>query len=104
MTELSPAEIDEILKALANPQRREILVWLRTPQACFPDQKHALDAGVCAGQICEKSGLSASTMSAHLAALQRAGLVSSQKIGQWIFYSRNEAVIEVFLRQMPQAF
>lgn len=104
MTELTPAEFDEILKALANPQRREVLVWLRTPQASFPGQKHSFEAGVCAGQICERSGLSASTMSAHLAALQRAGLVSTQKLGQWIFYSRNEEVIEAFLRQMPQAF
>lgn len=104
MPELSPDSIDEILKALAHPQRRQILVWLKTPQAAFPTHQHSFDAGVCAGKIHEKSGLSASTMSAHLAVLQRAGLVNTQKIGQWIYYSRNEAVITAFMQQMPQAF
>jgi DNA-binding transcriptional ArsR family regulator len=104
MPELSPADIDEILKALAHAQRRQILVWLKTPQEAFPTHQHPFDAGVCAGKIHEKSGLSASTMSAHLAVLQRTGLVSTQKIGQWIYYSRNEAVIDAFKRQMPEVF
>lgn len=104
MLELSPDEMDEILKALAHPVRREMLVWLKTPQQCFPGQKYSFEPGVCAGQIHEKCGLSASSSSAHLAVLQRAGLVRTEKIGQWIFYSRNEAVIEAFMRQMPSVF
>ena len=56
--------------------------------------------GVCAGKIFEKAGLSQSTVSAHLATLQKAGLVSSQKVGQWIFYARNEALIAQFLKRM----
>ena len=38
-----------------------------------------------------------------LATLQRAGLISSQKIGQWHFFKRNEATIEAFLEQLRQA-
>lgn len=104
MPELTPADIDEILKALAHPQRRQILVWLKTPAGAFPTHQHPFDAGVCAGKIHEKSGLSPSTMSAHLAVLQRAGLVSTQKIGQWIYYSRNEALIALFKHEMPDVF
>ena len=59
-------------------------------------------AGVCAGLIDARTGLSQSTVSAHLAALQRAGLVTSQRVGQWIFYKRNEETIKAFLDHMNQ--
>ena len=90
-------DIDEIIKALAHPVRREIIGWLKTPQKSFPAQVHSFELGVCAGRIFEKSNLSQSTVSAHLANLQRAGLITPRKVGQWIFYSRNEALIEKFL-------
>jgi DNA-binding transcriptional ArsR family regulator len=90
-------DIDAIHKALANPIRREILAWLREPQAHFADQELPLDQGVCAGRIDARCGLSQSTVSAHLAVLQKAGLVSSKRVGQWVFFKRNEAVIEAFL-------
>jgi len=93
-------DIDAIHKALANPVRRSILAWLKTPEQCFPEQEYPLDLGVCAGQIDARSGLSQSTVSAHLATLQRAGLVTSRRVGQWIFYKRDEAVIEAFLHHM----
>jgi len=41
-------------------------------------------------------------VSAHLAVLQRAGFIQGQKIGQWIFYSRNEAVLATFLAGLQQ--
>ncbi|MCW0207898.1 MAG: helix-turn-helix domain-containing protein, partial [Achromobacter sp.] len=47
-------------------------------------------------------GLSQSTVSSHLAVLQRAGLISATKVGQWVFFRRNEAVIAAFLRQLNQ--
>ncbi|WP_261509558.1 ArsR/SmtB family transcription factor [Burkholderia multivorans] len=90
-------DIDAILKALANPVRREILVWLKTPDVHFPDQTLPYHHGVCAGQIDARCGLSQSTVSAHLATLQRAGLVTSTRVGQWAFFKRNEAVIDAFL-------
>jgi len=92
--------MDDIIKALAHPLRREILVWLKDPQKSFPMQEHSFELGVCAGKIVEKADLSNSTMSVHLATLQKAGLITSRKVGQWIFYSRNEQLIEKFLKQM----
>ena len=56
--------------------------------------------GICAGMIFEKAELSRSTVSAHLASLQRAGLVTTRKVGQWIFYARNEALIDKFLKRI----
>lgn len=93
-------DIDAIHKALANPVRRQILAWLRTPADYFADQEYPLDLGVCAGLIDQRTGLSQSTVSAHLATLQRAGLVTSKRIGQWIFFKRNEEVIDAFLHHM----
>ncbi|MFV3328890.1 ArsR/SmtB family transcription factor [Pseudomonas sp. NY15372] len=97
-----PLDLDEIIKALSHPVRREILIWLKDPAAQFPDQYHSTEHGVCAGQIDQRCGLSQSTVSAHLATLQRAGLITSQKIGQWHFFKRNEETIQAFLEQMSQ--
>ncbi|VUD67372.1 hypothetical protein TDB9533_03760 [Thalassocella blandensis] len=95
-----PNEFDEAIKALAHPLRRQILQWLKQPDQHFPDQYHSFDAGVCAGQIHQKSKLSGSSASAHLALLHKVGLLNCQKIGQWHFYSRNENAIENLLKQM----
>jgi DNA-binding transcriptional ArsR family regulator len=93
-------DTDAIHKALANPTRREILAWLKSPAEYFSAQEYPLDLGVCAGLIDQQAGLSQSTISAHLATLQRAGLVTSRRVGQWVFFKRNETVISQFLAQL----
>jgi len=97
---VSELDTDAIHKALANPTRREILAWLKSPADYFSSQEYPLDLGVCAGLIDRQAGLSQSTISAHLATLQRAGLISSRRVGQWIFFKRNETVISQFLAQL----
>jgi DNA-binding transcriptional ArsR family regulator len=97
-----PIDLDEIMKALAHPVRRQILAWLKEPSTCFPDQYHSLDLGVCAGQIDQRAGLSQSTVSSHLATLQRAGLIISKKHGQWHFFKRNEDAIQAFLQALSE--
>lgn len=102
-TAVSAIDADAILKALANPVRRDILAWLKTPHAYFEERPgHTFEHGVCAGHIDSRCGLSQSTVSSHLAVLQRAGLISATKVGQWVFFRRNEAVIAAFLRQLNQ--
>ncbi|UOD28655.1 helix-turn-helix transcriptional regulator [Massilia violaceinigra] len=95
-------QTDAIHKALANPMRRQILAWLREPRVHFAGQEHMLEAGVCAGLIDARTGLAQSTVSAHLAALQRAGLITGRKVGQWIYYKRNEDTIKAFLDHLNQ--
>ena len=97
-----PDPFDDIIKALAHPLRREILQWQKDPQRYFPEQQHSLEHGVCAGQIDQRAGLSQSTVSAHLATLQRAGLVTNRKVGQWHFFKRNEEVIQAFLEHISR--
>ncbi|BBB26676.1 ArsR/SmtB family transcription factor [Amphritea japonica] len=95
-------ELDEMIKALSHPVRRDILNWLKQPSQFFSDQEHPLSFGVCAGLIDQKTGLSQSTVSAHLATLQRAGFISSKKVGQWNFFSRNDAAIQQFLTRLNE--
>lgn len=86
---------DTIMKALAHPARREMLSWLREPEKHFSGQAHPLSMGVCASQF-ERCGLSQSTVSTHLSTLVSAGLLTQSKVGQWVFYSRNEDTIAAF--------
>ncbi len=86
---------DAILKALGHPVRREMLAALKDPAAHFSTQAHPLEMGVCAGSF-EKCGLSQSTVSAHLSVLSDAGLVTSRKVGPYVFYARDEKMIDAF--------
>ncbi|MBN9046413.1 MAG: helix-turn-helix transcriptional regulator [Rhizobiales bacterium] len=99
MTEDRPMEREDILKALANPVRLDILNWLKEPEKHFSGQHMPLEMGVCAGQF-ERCGLSQSTVSAHLSVLVKAGLIQPRRVGQWTFYSRDEAAIAAFLRSL----
>lgn len=90
---------EEILKALANPVRLEILNSLKEPEKHFSAQHMSLEMGVCAGQF-ERCGLSQSTVSAHLSVLTKAGLVVPRRVGQWTFYKRDEEAIAAFLQSL----
>ncbi len=92
--------VEVILKALSNPLRREILLWLKSPEQYFPTQELPHSLGVCAGQIDQRAGLSQSTISNHLAILQKAELISCRKVGQWCFFQRNDATIAAFVAQL----
>jgi DNA-binding transcriptional ArsR family regulator len=91
---------EEQLKAVSSPVRREILAHMKQPAQNFPGQEHPYEFGVCAGKIDEACGLSQSTVSAHLAVLQHAGLITAKRIGQWVFYKRNEPAIAAFLEKL----
>lgn len=99
---MNEQDVDTIIKALANPVRREMLTWLKQPEQEFPAQA-SFEHGVCVGQIFMRAGLSQSTISSHLASLQRAGLVSSTRVGQWVYYRRNESVIAEFTAHITLA-
>ena len=102
MTRYSPPSpsVDEVLKALANPVRLKILRGLRTPAVSFPGQEHPYEWGVCANKIETTCSLSQSTVSGHLAVLHQAGLITAKKVGQWIFYQRDETAITQFLANL----
>ena len=85
----------DLVKALGNEKRLQVLEWLRDPPAHFPPQRDGdlVDDGVCAQFIAEKLGVSAPTCGEHLRLLSAAGLIRGKKIKQWVFYKRDEARI-----------
>ncbi len=84
-------ELLELFKALSNPTRLRIMHWLAEPEAYFaPQEEPAKEVGVCVKQIQEKAGISQSTASQFMGILQRAGLVSSRRIGRWTYYKRED--------------
>ena len=91
---------NSIHKVLASPFRREILKWLKSPGQYFVEEYINSGCGVPISAIHAHSGLSQSTVSAHIAALVKARLLLSTRLGQWIFLSRNEEVIREFVAQI----
>jgi DNA-binding transcriptional ArsR family regulator len=88
-------------KALANETRLRVLEWLKDPAVSFPAcGTEAAELGVCVGLLQQKAGTSASTMSVHLAILQRAGFVVATRRGQWTYYRRDEARIRAFCERL----
>lgn len=85
----------DVLKALANERRIQILEWLKSPRAHFPPQQDGdlVADGVCALFIAEKLGVSQATLSEHMRVLTRARLLRAKKIKQWTFYRRDEVAI-----------
>lgn len=91
---LTTEELADALQALSNPTRLAIMGWLRDPGG-FPPQDHpAEEVGVCLKHIQARAGVSQSTASQYMAVLQRAGLVTSARIGQWTHYKRNNQRLE----------
>jgi DNA-binding transcriptional ArsR family regulator len=92
----------EVFKALSNKTRLQILNWLKDPETNFPGQlQHGgFDHGVCVGQIQHKASVTQSTVSEYLSILQRAGLVTATRVGQWTYYQRNEEAFTALSRSI----
>lgn len=70
----SACEAEAVLKQLANAKRLLILCSLLAGEKCVGDLAEIVD-------------LSSSALSQHLAKMREAGLVSSEKRGQMVYYS-----------------
>lgn len=78
-----------LFKALADATRVEIVVLLA--EACEP---------VCACDIEAHFELAQATVSHHLKVLRKAGVLSSERRGTWIFYALEPTALER-LREFP---
>lgn len=100
MTEMRELDLVAVFKALGHPTRLAILGWLKEPESFPPQDQPAGEVGVCLKHIQARAEVSQSTASQFMATLQRAGLVTCTRIGQWSHYSRDEAAIEALGRRM----
>jgi DNA-binding transcriptional ArsR family regulator len=94
------------LRALANPMRLRLLIWLAHPTENFClDGAIAdpIEVGVCVSHIQAKVGLAQSTVSAYMAELERAGLVHATRVGKWTHYRRDEEHIARFVSLLGQS-
>ncbi len=98
-------DLADLLRALANERRLQILDWLKDPTANFPPQVDGdlVKDGVCGVFIADKLGITAPTLSEHMRLLVQAGLVKPKRIKQWTFYRRDEDVIAAATRKIAEA-
>ena len=73
--------IQNTMKALSDPIRREILELLRAGR-------------LSAGEIAEKFPVSGAAVSKHLSVLKEADLIRDAREGKFIFYELNTSVLE----------
>jgi DNA-binding transcriptional ArsR family regulator len=82
----------DVMRALGNERRLQILDWLKDPRANFRPQIDGdlVEDGVCGLLIAEKLGIAQPTLSEHMKLLTQTGLVRAKRIKQWTFYKRDE--------------
>ena len=73
--------LQNTLKALADPVRREILNLLRKGR-------------MAAGEITDHFSITAAAISRHLSVLKDADLIRDQREGKFIYYEINTSVLE----------
>jgi ArsR family transcriptional regulator len=90
--------LNRVLHAIADPTRRQILHALKERGGCSLDK----DVGLCASDIEMRVPLSQPTISHHMAILKKAGLVEAKKLGQWVWYRRNEQALRDLARTLRE--
>ena len=73
--------LQQTLKALADPTRREILNLLKSSKRS-------------AGEISDHFDITAAAISRHLSVLKEADLIEDTREGKYIFYELNASVLE----------
>ena len=93
-------EILDMLKALSNGARLDIMGWLSDPERHFADLEEHTGGGIpgwggaCVGTVQEKSGLSQSTVSGYLNSMRKAGLLEARRHEKWTYYRVNAEAVE----------
>ena len=100
MADAVEVDLVAVFKALGHPARLAILGWLKEPESFPPQDRPAGEVGVCLKHIQARAEVSQSTASQFMATLQRAGLVTCTRVGQWSHYSRNEAGIAALSKNL----
>jgi ArsR family transcriptional regulator, arsenate/arsenite/antimonite-responsive transcriptional repressor len=81
--------MDETMRALADPTRREILRALRARD-------------LSAGEIAARFDMTAPSISHHLNVLKDAGLVSAERDGRHIIYSLNSTTLQDLMTELME--
>jgi DNA-binding transcriptional ArsR family regulator len=96
-------EMDVICSALGNKIRYQIVKSLKdksisTCCTCLEISEN----GISVGDTVKFTGLAQSTVSQHLAVLEKANLIRKEKRELWSCYFLNEEVLEEFMEQLKK--
>ena len=87
MTDLSSDHLDEIMRALAHPDRRAFV------QACIEEPK-------AAGELAEISSLALASVSEHIKVLRKSGLLVLDKQGRFRIYRTDSKLLRATARSI----
>ena len=85
---LTPGQFERVAKALSDPRRFALLQAISENKEC-PNQA-----------LCREFPVSKATISHHLKELVTAGLVESEKVGQYVSYSVRSDVIRAYADEL----
>ena len=80
-TTADPALVQSLLRALADPNRLQIIEALASGERCVCD-------------LTSELGLAQSRLSFHLKVLKQCGLLSYRQSGRWVYYRLQPEVIQ----------
>jgi len=98
MPRVSKDKLSVKIRAIADPHRRQILQMLAKRGKNSVDKS----TGLCASDIESRLKITQPTISHHMRILSEAKLVTSQKIGQWMWYRRNETEIRSLAKALRE--
>jgi DNA-binding transcriptional ArsR family regulator len=87
--ELAPGQFERIAKALADPRRFALFEAIATGGSECPNQR-----------LCHDFPVSKATVSHHLKELTQAGLVESEKDGQFVTYRARRDVLKAYTTEL----
>ena len=98
-------ELLEVIKALSNQTRLNILEWLKEPFAHFPSEEladYTPELGVCVSDLAKKAGMSVPTVSVYLKTMSTAKILTATRKDQWTYYKRNEEAIQNLAKHIKE--
>lgn len=96
-------EMDVICNALGNKTRYKLIKAIKEKMvATCCDRIEFFENGVSVGDVVKFTGLAQSTVSQHLAVLEKANVIYKEKRESWSCYFLNQAVLEEFAAQFKK--
>jgi ArsR family transcriptional regulator len=98
-------EMDVICNALGNKIRYQLIKALKEKSiATCCNRIEFFENGVSVGDVVKFTGLAQSTVSQHLAVLEKANLIYREKRDSWSCYFLNQPLFEMFTDQFRKDF
>lgn len=97
-------DLSKVCDALGNETRFQIVKALKdkTIGTCC-DKIQYFENGISVADVVGITGLAQSTVSQHLAVLEKAGVIIREKRSQWTCFFLNKKLLEDFCREIHEA-